>query len=226
MRLKIYQMESSERTHGKKFFGLPKEGVDPSLYKNVYYGDVEAENLEDVYRLFNTSRPMTHQGHSLSKSDVVEVCNENEDLVTPNGAYFVEDAGFEKIDFDSSKAQKQEGMRVVYVTPNNTPLDIRIRTDLRDLQNAVGGLIQPIDNDDGTVIVGNDEAKLIGMKGNRHLDYGGIIAGPFFVCGDAGEEFRSLTDEETEKYMQKYAEPEEISDQEVAGDMGFRIISF
>ena len=87
MRLKIYQMESSERTHGKKFFGLPKEGVDPSLYKNVYYGDVEAENLEDVYRLFNTSRPMTHQGHSLSKSDVVEVCNENEDLVTPNGAW-------------------------------------------------------------------------------------------------------------------------------------------
>ena len=35
MRLKIYQMESSERTHGKKFFGLPKEGVDPSLYKNL-----------------------------------------------------------------------------------------------------------------------------------------------------------------------------------------------
>ena len=226
MRLKIYQMESSERTHGKKFFGLPKEGVDPSLYKNVYYGDVEAENLEDVYRLFNTSRPMTHQGHSLSVSDVVEICNENEDLVTPNGSYFVENIGFKKIDFDASKAQEQEGMRVVYVTPNNTPLDIRIGTDLRDLQNAVGGLIQPIDNDDGTVIVGNDEAKLIGMKGNRHLDYGGIIAGPFFVCGDAGEEFRSLTDEEAEKYMQKYAEPEEISDQEVAGDMGFRIISF
>ena len=75
-------------------------------------------------------------------------------------------------------------------------------------------------------MVGNDEAKLIGMKGNRHLDNGGIIAGPFFICGDGGEEFRSLTDEEVEKYMQKYAEPEEISDQEVAGDMGFRIIGF
>ena len=135
------------------------------------------------------------------------VCNENEDLVTPNGSYFVQDIGFKKIDFDSSKAQEQEGMRVVYVTPNNTPLDIRIGTDLRDLQNAVGGLIQPLYNEDGTIMVGNDEAKLIGMKGNR-------------------EEFRSLTDEEVEKYIQKYAEPEEISDQEVAGDMGFRIISF
>ena len=83
MRIKIYQMESSDRTYDKKFFGIPKEGVDPLLYKNVFYGDVEAENLDDVYSLFNTSRPMTHQGHSLSVSDVVEVCNENEDLVTP-----------------------------------------------------------------------------------------------------------------------------------------------
>ena len=45
---------------------------------------------------------------------------------------------------------------------------------------------------------------------------------PFFK----GEEFRSLTDEEAEKYMQKYAEPEDISDQEVADDTGFTIISF
>lgn len=226
MRIKIFQMESSDRTYGKKFFGIPKDGVDPSLYKNVYYGDVEAESLEEVYSIFNDNRPYTFHGHSLSVSDIVQVCNENEDLVTPNGFYFVQDIGFEKIDFDASKAQEQEGMRVVYVTPNNTPLDIRIGTDLRDLQNAVGGLIQPLYNEDGTIMVGNDEAKLIGMKGNRHLDNGGIIAGPFFICGDGGEEFRSLTDEEVEKYMQKYAEPEEISDQEVAGDMGFRIIGF
>ena len=73
MRIKIFQMESSERTYGKKFFGIPKDGVNQSLYKNVFYGDVEADNLEDVYRLFNTSRPMTHQGHSLSMSDVVQV---------------------------------------------------------------------------------------------------------------------------------------------------------
>ena len=226
MRIKIFQIDSDKDTQRVKFFGIPKDGVNPAIYKNVYYGDIDADNLEDVYRLFNDNRPFTFQGHSLSPSDVVEVCNENEDLVTPNGSYFVKDWGFEKIDFDSSQAEEMSGMRVVYVTPNNTPLDIRIGTELRDLQNAVGGLIQPIVNGDGTLIVGNDDAKLIGMIGNRHLDYGGVIAGPFFVCGDGGEEFRSLTDEESEKYMQKYAEPEEISDQEVAGDTGFTIISF
>lgn len=225
MRIKIFQIDSDKDTQRAKFFDIPKDGVNPSIYKNVFYGDVEAENLEDVYCLFNDNRPMTHQGHSLAMSDVVEVCNENEDLVTANGFYFVKDVGFEKIDFDSSQTEEMSGMRVVYVTPNNTPLDIRIGTDLRDLQNAVGGLIQPIYNGDGTMIVGNDEAKLIGMKGNRHLDYGGVIAGPFFVCGDGGEDFRSLTDEEAEKYMQKYAEPEEISDQEVADDTGFTFVS-
>lgn len=226
MRIKIFQIDSDKDTQRAKFFNIPKDGVNPSIYKNVFYGDVEAENLEDVYRLFNDNRPMTHQGHSLSMSDVVEVCNENEDLVTANGFYFVKDVGFEKIDFDSSQAEEMSGMRVVYVTPNNAPLDIRIGTNLRDLKNAVGGLIQPIYNGDGTMIVGNDEAKLIGMKGNRHLDYGGVIAGPFFVCGDGGDDFRSLTDEEAEKYMQKYAEPELITDSEVEADTGFTIISF
>ncbi len=223
MRIRVFQIDSDKDVKGAKFFGLTEGGVNPAIYKNVFYGDVEAENLEDVYRLFNDNRPMTHQGHSLAVSDVVEVCNDNEDLVTANGFYFVKNIGFKKIDFDSSQAEEMSGMRVVYVTPNNTPLDIRIGTDLRDLQNAVGGLIQPIYNGDGTMIVGNDEAKIIGMKGNRHLDYGGVIAGPFFVCG---EDFRSLTDEEVEKYMQKYAEPEEISDQEVAGDTGFTFVGF
>ena len=61
------------------------------------------------------------------------------------------------------------------------------------------------------------------MDGNRHMDGGGIIAGPFFVCGLAEEEFRGLTDEETEKYMARFAEPEDISPEEVRADTGFVI---
>ena len=67
--------------------------------------------------------------------------------------------------------------------------------------------------------------ELEGLDGNRH--YGDcILAGPFFVCGDAGENFRSLTDEEVTTYMARFAEPEEISQEEVKADMGFTIISF
>ena len=72
--------------------------------------------------------------------------------------------------------------------------------------------------------VGNEEAKLIGMEGNRYLDDGhSIIAGPFFVCGLTEDDFRGLTEEEVQKYMNKYAEPENISQEEVEADTGFML---
>ena len=75
---------------------------------------------------------------------------------------------------------------------------------------------------DGTVLVGNEEAKLNGMEGNRHIGES-VIAGPFFIVGEDGEDFRSLTDDEAQRYMERFAQPEQISQQEVEKDMGFTI---
>ena len=50
-----------------------------------------------------------------------------------------------------------------------------------------------------------------------------IIAGPFFVCGLSEDSFRGLTDEEVAKYMDKFSQPEDISQAEVEADMGFKI---
>ena len=110
--------------------------------------------------------------------------------------------------------------RVVYVEPGKPAVEKKIGTKLEDLQETVGGLIECIyAHNDGTLIVGNDEAKLLGMGGNRRLDSGSIIAGPFFVIGEAGENFRSLTDEEVSRYLQIYAEPHQISQREVQADI-------
>ena len=118
--------------------------------------------------------------------------------------------------------------RVVYVEPGKPACEKEIGSDLKSLQEAVGGglieLVYP--HRDNTLIVCNDEGKLIGMEGNRRLDTGSIIAGPFFVIGDAGENFRPLTDEEVETYLQKYAEPEIIPQHEVQQDMGWIFFSF
>ena len=120
-----------------------------------------------------------------------------------------------------------EQYRVVYVEPGKPAREMMLGTDIKDLQQAVGGLIELIyAHDDRTVIVGNDEAKLIGMEGNRRLDTGSIIAGPFFVIGDDGENFRSLTDAEVDCYLQKYAQPEQIPQHEVQSDMGWVFYSF
>ena len=74
--------------------------------------------------------------------------------------------------------------------------------------------------------MGNDSAKLLGMEGNRRLDNGSIIAGPFFVIGTEGESFRSLTEAEVKAYLQQYAEPQQISQREVQADMEFTFYCF
>lgn len=122
---------------------------------------------------------------------------------------------------------KPASYRVVYVEPGKPAVEKKIGTDLQDLQAEVGGLIECIySHRDGTIIVANDAAKLLGMEGNRRLGDGTIIAGPFFVVGEAGENFRSLTDAEVSRYLQIYAKPQQISPKEVQADMGFTFYCF
>lgn len=142
-----------------------------------------------------------------------------------SGAFFCDDVGFEKIDFDESLTQKPDNlMRVVYVEPNREPFEAEILPDLEHLQKAVDGYIEAVYLDDGTIVVANEESKLRGMEGNRRIGQT-IIAGPFFVCGEGGDDFCSLTDEEAARAMERFAEPEQISQAEVQADMGFTIIS-
>lgn len=122
--------------------------------------------------------------------------------------------------------QNEDVLRVVYVEPNKEPRVMDMPHTLEAEQKAVGGLIELVYNDDDTAIVCNDEGKLIGLEGNRKLGNGTIIAGPFFVVGLTEDDFRSLTDEEVVKYMNRFAEPEQISQEEVESDMGFTIIPF
>ena len=151
------------------------------------------------------------------------------DVVVVNGrAHICQPRGFEEIDFDVSKTQKPDNlMRVVYVEPNKPAYVADVEHTLEAEQKAVGGgLIQTLYfEDDNTTIIANDESKLMGMPGNRRFGDGStIVAGPFFVVGIAGDDFRSLTDEEVEKYMDRFAVPDQISQEEVEADMGFTFI--
>lgn len=116
-------------------------------------------------------------------------------------------------------------LRVVMVEPHEAPYELNITDQLEDLQETVGGMIEVIGNSDGTLLVCNEESKLMGMEGNRRLN-GDVIAGPFFVVGTDGENFRSLTDAEVERYKQRFAEIEDISPEEVQEHMGFTFFAW
>lgn len=122
---------------------------------------------------------------------------------------------------------KKETMKVVMVEPNKPAYITEIGTDLESLQAAVKGHIELISylHDPKAIMVGNDEAKLIGMEGNRRF-IEGIVAGPFFICGDNGEDFCSLSDELCEKYVQLFAKPHEISQDDVENDIRITIFGF
>ena len=73
------------------------------------------------------------------------------------------------------------------------------------------------------MVIGNEEAKLIGMEGNRRIN-GSVYAGPLLIAADDGEGGTTdLTDEQIERYRQMFSMPEDISDDEVQADTGFFI---
>ena len=119
-----------------------------------------------------------------------------------------------------------KNLTVVMVEPHKAPYVAEIDDELSALQKAVGGYIEVVGNGDGTLIICNEEGKLQGLEGNRRIrDGSSIIAGTFFVVGDDGENFRSLTESEVTRYMDRFKSPEDISPDEVESDMGITFIS-
>lgn len=119
-----------------------------------------------------------------------------------------------------------EKLTVVMVEPHQAPYVTEIKNTLSALQKAVGGYIEVVGNADGTRIICNEEGKLQGLEGNRRIHDGmSVIAGRFFVVGDDGENFRSLTESEVVKYMDRFKEIEDISQDEVEADMGITFYS-
>ena len=65
--------------------------------------------------------------------------------------------------------QEENLLAVVFVEPHKKPVVRKIRNEYEDISHAVGGLIEHIYQEDGTILVANEESKLLGMDGNRRI---------------------------------------------------------
>lgn len=88
MKIKVFQINSERDKNRVKFENLArteeyqgKLQIDSSIYDEVFAGNVDCKDLEDVFCLFNTDTPLTHRGHSLSVSDIVQVEGNAPELV-------------------------------------------------------------------------------------------------------------------------------------------------
>ena len=101
---------------------------------------------------------------------------------------------------------KENMIKVLKVEVGEPPEIKEIPNELSGLQHEVGGLIECVYLDDGSIVVVNEEGKLNGMEPNRRLGTD-IICGPFFICGDSLDgDFASLSEEQIRKYSEKFLE--------------------
>lgn len=120
---------------------------------------------------------------------------------------------------------EENKLRVVMVEPGKPAYETEIDNTLEAEQKAVGGYIEVVPLDNEKLLICNENGKLNGMQGNRRIGKD-IIAGPFFIVGEDGDEFRSLTDEEVKESLERFAEPEDISQEEVENAMSASIMFF
>ena len=131
--------------------------------------------------------------------------------------------------FDESSNGPQpehQKIKVVMVEPHKSPYIAEIGNDLSSMQESVGGYIQAVDLEPHVSLICNEEGKLLGLEGNRSLD-NDVLVGNFFIAGNNDEgEFTSLTDEQIEKYTQRFFTPESFTKEQIDETANFTTISF
>ena len=222
MKINIYQIDPERDAKRLRFLNLAAtrqvlhaHEPEASVYDKVFAGTVKCRNLEDVFVLFNSSRPEGFRGRSLSVSDIVEV--EDAASITP-GCYFCDSVGFKEIPFQPELANdkaREKTIRVVLMEPGKQVRTAEIGASLEALQRTVGGSIEAYyPFAEQVCIVCNEEGKIDGLPLNRAIrdeDTGeiiDIIAGTFFICDCSGESFGSLSKEQQKRYLEKYRNPE------------------
>lgn len=132
-----------------------------------------------------------------------------------NSEYVLDSGSFIEVNFEVEE-KKPDKIKVVLLEPGKTARTAEIGTELEDLQNAVGGNIEPAYYfDEPVCFVVNDEGKINGMPLNRAVyDNDGkmidIIAGTAFICDCSTECFKSLSDEQIKKYTEQFKLPEKF----------------
>lgn len=119
---------------------------------------------------------------------------------------------------------KRKEIKVLMVEPGKHPREATIGNDLDSLQKAVSigcdqqGLIEIVGVEDRVCILCNEEAKLLGLEGNRRLGTD-ILTGVFYVVGENGRgDLVSLTDKQMEKYRKRFWNPEYFTPAEISAN--------
>lgn len=218
-------------------YGWEQKNVIDTMIQHIEESDIQefarTEFAADDIAVDTEAQAVCDEVNALNSFEKRQTLTETHFVpFAPKGAYFCDSFGFKSIDFDGCLAKQLEGIRCLEIQPHKMPFETRIEDNLPSLQNAVSdhqedSLIEfTYPFEDNAILLGNEEAKLIGMEGNRRI-CGSIYAGPLYVVGDDGQGgLCDLTEEQIREYTTRFAIPEDISQDEVQGDVGFTITNW
>ena len=213
MKIRIFQIDHDKDSNKLAFmnydYAQAHGGVDSSIYRQIYDGTVNCKSLESVFALCNSDKtPPGYYGESMSVSNVIEVCEGKN-----KGLYFCDSVGFKPIDFDITRTDHNDMMKILVVENGKTPYKAEIRHDIHAMQSVVGGCIEPIyfEPKQDALVWCNDEFLLNGSQPNRMVG-NVLVHGTFFVSGNYMNEYGewdscSLTDEQIKKYSAMFETP-------------------
>ena len=175
-------------------------GYDYTLY-NAEYQMIDGGQLDMPELSMEEARTEILNSFQLSSNKIEPV---NYDVVM----YLAE-----SLEHNQNKTEtKKETMKVVLVQPGLYAKEAEIGTQLRDMQQTVGGWIEAVyPYEDNVAIICNEEGLITGLPLNRQITNDIVIAGTFFVCGTGEENFVGLTDEQVKEYVEKFKMPEVFS---------------
>lgn len=175
MEIQLYQINGDRDTKNVMFMNMDflrsrnenAHIIDSSIYDLVFEGQVDCNNLEEVYELFDEHRVEDFNGRSMSVSDVVVV----KDPDGTDHAHFCDSIGFKDVEFEVGALEKDERyITVVMLEPGKEARIAKIGSSLEAMQEAVGGYIEAVYPFEDTVcIVCNEKGKIDGLPLNRAL---------------------------------------------------------
>lgn len=103
-------------------------------------------------------------------------------------------------------------MKALIIKEGKEPYVRDIENSLQALQQVVGGRIEVLYLDAGTVLICNEEGKILGLPANRAVkDCNGVVVdylmGTFLICGTSwtSDEFKSLNKEQIRRYSKLFS---------------------
>lgn len=207
LKIRVFQMNDDYERNFRSFEENQKlGGIKAENYHQVYGGTVFAKNIDDVFRLCNIELPPGYLGHSMSVSDVVEVCEGKN-----KGFYYADPIGWQKLgDFDILQTDHEDMMRILVLEKDRLPYEVEIKHDIKAMQSIVDGHFDILyfNSSEDAICFCNDEFLLNGSQPNRVIG-DTLVHGTCFIAGNEMNEYGeydscSLTDEQIHKYSEMF----------------------